>query len=752
MKNILFFVGFCLLFGTQGWGQTNPVQQSLPFAFSSQSGSTLPAGIAVHRFGTTAGTIPLTRTLNPGNADLPHTSTNTFGGWKDEGENGISMLASSSQAAGAIVVAINTIGLTNVQVSWICRTILQQASRDNSFALQYRVGVSGDFTDIGTTSTYSSAGQTSGHVSSTYTENLPSAADNQPIVQVRWIYWESFGATGARDRLALDEVSIKANNTFYSKSSGNLNDVANWGTSTDGSGTAPVNFSTDFQGFVIKNNATPTIGTDWTVSGTNSKIIVGDGTNACNFTAAYNVSTPDLEIKTNGVITISPSKSLTVSGTLTNNASEGIVLSSPSDHGAPGSLIMAGTYTGSGTIKAERYITAYTGASDGWHLLSSPVNTFTISSTNIAPGANDDLYWYSETDNEWKNYKTSAFNTMTNGQAYLCAYEASATKSFSGTPNNADITFSNLSFTNSRGWHSLGNPFQSAMIWNDGNWALNNISTTAKYLNSGGTYSNLTANDIIPCMQGFMVNATSTSNSITLSKSSRTHNSTAWYKNGQNLNGKFRIRTASLNDDTYVEVDVLLQPSSSFGFDELTDSKFIPGMSGTPKLYFKIDNESLSLNAIPREEGQYNLGFMKGNTDYYHLTATGFESLSSNTQVILYDLKMGSAHNLSANPSYSFTSTTSDDPNRFKLTFASVGVENPQTENPSVYTYGNQIYVKGQGTALVELYNMSGQRIYAVQTQLTGITPIPFRASAGYYLVRIISDRNVQTSKILLNN
>ena len=201
---LLCFI-FCL---GNSFAQTNPAIQNLPFSFTTHTGTTLPAGMALHRFGTTSGAIPTTRTLTPGNGDLPYaTAGSTSGGWRDEGNNGLSMLASSGQSAGAWVVSINTTGMTNIEIQWTVRLILQQASRDNSVALQYRIGNTGNFADIGTTSTYNSTGQVVGH-SSAYSELLPAAAENQPEVQVRWIYWESSGASGSRDRLSLDEISI----------------------------------------------------------------------------------------------------------------------------------------------------------------------------------------------------------------------------------------------------------------------------------------------------------------------------------------------------------------------------------------------------------------------------------------------------------------------------------------------------------------------------------------------------------------
>jgi hypothetical protein len=92
---------------------------------------------------------------------------------------------------------------------------------------------------------------------------------------------------------------------YYSKSTGNLDLTSSWGTNTDGTGNAPANFTTAGNTFNIRNNATPTIGANWTVSGAGSKIIVGDGTNACNFTvpSTFVVTSPATDVSNNGIIT-----------------------------------------------------------------------------------------------------------------------------------------------------------------------------------------------------------------------------------------------------------------------------------------------------------------------------------------------------------------------------------------------------------------------------------------------------------------
>ncbi|WP_345088803.1 T9SS sorting signal type C domain-containing protein [Flavobacterium chungnamense] len=207
MNSIFSFV---MLLSFVSFGQTNPTTATLPFNFTGAA--TLPTSMAVHRFGTSAGAIPTTRITTDGNADLPVTTTNNSGGYMIEGVSGVdgvTVLASGSQSAGAIISEISTTGLSNISVSWISWTKLDQASYTNSIALQYRVGDTGTWTNVDSPSSSVYSTSTAGRASGvSYTQTLPAGANNQTIVQVRWIYWVSAGASGSRDRLGIDEVSI----------------------------------------------------------------------------------------------------------------------------------------------------------------------------------------------------------------------------------------------------------------------------------------------------------------------------------------------------------------------------------------------------------------------------------------------------------------------------------------------------------------------------------------------------------------
>lgn len=72
-------------------------------------------------------------------------------------------------------------------------------------------------------------------------------------------------------------VSGTRTGTYYSKSTGNLDELGTWGLNTDGSGASPANFTTNGIIYEIRNRATATIGANWTVSGSSSKIVVESG-------------------------------------------------------------------------------------------------------------------------------------------------------------------------------------------------------------------------------------------------------------------------------------------------------------------------------------------------------------------------------------------------------------------------------------------------------------------------------------------
>ena len=468
--------------------------------------------------------------------------------------------------------------------------------------------------------------------------------------------------------------------------------------------------------------------------------------------------THDMTINSGAIFTIPAAKSLTVTGVFANSGT--VTLQSPATLGAPGSLITNGTV--SGNIVVERYIPQWTTPTNGWHLISSPVNNIPIAGSNLAPGSSDDLYKYDEVSNMWLNYKLGANNitNFTNGIGFLCSYAANATKSFTQVPNTADVTFNNLTLTGTRGWNLLGNPFPCAIKWNDGNWTLTNVSTTAKVMNPGGTYTDKTANGIIPAMQGFFVQVTSGTGIVKIPKLARTHDATTdFYKETAVQSEKLMLTAKSNDNNTYVETVVKFDPMATAQFDNNYDANFLQGIEEAPQLYSVINSgELLSTNTFPPSSlAEVPVNFIKGISSNYTLDASGIESFNPDVTILLEDLKTGAIQNLIQNQVYPFTSVAGDNPNRFKLHFkGTLSIEDKKSEGYlRVYSSGRTLCISNSNTneisGSVVIYNLLGQEIATQKLDNAPVTKINVNTSTGYYLVKVITENQSFTTKIFLN-
>jgi hypothetical protein len=73
-------------------------------------------------------------------------------------------------------------------------------------------------------------------------------------------------------------VNVRPASTYFSKSSGNIENVSTWGLVSDGSGSSPSNFTASGQVFIFSNRTNETIlSNPWNVSGNYSKIVISAG-------------------------------------------------------------------------------------------------------------------------------------------------------------------------------------------------------------------------------------------------------------------------------------------------------------------------------------------------------------------------------------------------------------------------------------------------------------------------------------------
>jgi hypothetical protein len=125
---------------------------------------------------------------------------------------------------------------------------------------------------------------------------------------------------------------------YYSKSSGNLTDVATWGIATNGTGTSPSDFTTAGQTFNVRNRIAVTLDADWIVSGAGSKIVIGDGVAATDLTIP-----PTLTIT--GLIDISALGELTVENSTVTHTYGTIATTSTIEYAQTGSFTVPNSIT-----------------------------------------------------------------------------------------------------------------------------------------------------------------------------------------------------------------------------------------------------------------------------------------------------------------------------------------------------------------------------------------------------------------------
>jgi hypothetical protein len=120
--------------------------------------------------------------------------------------------AAASRFMGAVLLALNASGRGNISVTWTGETLIPGDGTPNpriwNLRLQYRVGNSGLFTDVPGPVEYVAAVAAGSPITLGPTL-LPVNCWNQPLVQVRWIYFESSaGDGGTRSKLRLDDIEI----------------------------------------------------------------------------------------------------------------------------------------------------------------------------------------------------------------------------------------------------------------------------------------------------------------------------------------------------------------------------------------------------------------------------------------------------------------------------------------------------------------------------------------------------------------
>lgn len=482
-----------------------------------------------------------------------------------------------------------------------------------------------------------------------------------------------------------------------------------------------------------------------------------------------NVTVASLTVIEGGVVNIEPGASLTVTGTLTNNAGNtGIVIKS--DASGTGSLINSSTGV---EATVERYLTKYDNISDKkYHFISSPVNVQPIFADLT------DFYRFSEITNYWINRTSTgdpeAFGDVNFvvGRGYLVADDEDVTKLFNtGTLNTYPSTSALvLTGTNTpgkgNGWNLIGNPFPSAIDWDAvalGNGMDNalyyydaSIENYRYYIHLEGEVGAVgSGSRYIPAMQGFMVHAkTSGTQTITIDNDDRVHQAqTVFYKTAATIPGSLSLKVTA---DGYEDVAFIhFNNAATAQFDGDYDAYKLKSYSvNVPMVYTKaIDGSELAINGLPELSETTNIPVYLEYKTAGTYTFTADLSGISGTLVFLNDLKENTSVNLTQNPAYQFTVAEGDAAERFSLTFGSVGIEDTEQEPAAlVYAVDKTIFIVGaEKDAQLILTDISGKMLKQVTT--SGESRVSINAASlpkGVYIVTVQGEGARVSRKVVL--
>ena len=419
-----------------------------------------------------------------------------------------------------------------------------------------------------------------------------------------------------------------------------------------------------------------------------------------------------------------------------------------------GSYIENGTLAASGAITAERLINGFGGGDDldGWHFLSSPVNGQDIDPAFVQDPF--DFYRWNESSGEWENYEKTpphpGFTDFEVGKGYLVAYQNNLTGVFTADVNgfNTDDV-GPINVTNNgpdpQGFNLLGNPYPSALTWDD-NWSPGNVASYAKiWRESSASYKDIDDGEIIPALNGFMVYTYDAATTFTIAASDRTHDATAWYKDAEQ---EIVLLAHDIDQEVYQESVIKFDESATPGFDQFKDSRFLYGYA--PALYSFADDVKISTNAMAwNQDLIIPFHFEKNASSSFMIELA--ESIEGE-DVYLKDLKTNTTVNLTETGTYTFTSEEGDDPDRFEILFGVVGIEDVQPlASAHVYSNGDILTVANvEGETRMDVMDVQGRVLQTEEFNSNGYSTFDLELNTGIYLVRLYNSGEAKTTKVFV--
>ncbi len=485
-----------------------------------------------------------------------------------------------------------------------------------------------------------------------------------------------------------------------------------------------------------------------------------------------------LSVGPGGFITVTPGGSMMI-GTDVH------IKSVAGSSGALADQNVNGNITITGDVTVERYMSA-----NEWHNVASPVSNETSS---IFTGT-DLVFWYNEALiwNDW-NFGWVWYSGATGGPLMVFRgydvyfntnpvtvnYEATGAETLNTGPYTYNVTISDptpnpAEIPSHKGWNLTGNPYPSPVDWlaasgwdktdiNDAKYiwdGTNDVYTI--FIGGGSPYGLNGGTRFIPSNQGFWVQAVQTgtlgiNNAVRLGSMTATPD---FYKLAP-VDYPVICLLASGNGKRD-EVALRFIQGTTSGFDVNFDAtKLFSFIEDVPQISLKSGEQVFALNTLSeiRDESAFQLNFQCGVSGSYKIALSERSNLDPSVKIYLKDNYTNNLINLSTDSSYIFQHNVLNQNERFTIWLnPSNDVINNITPESyfSVYANGNELTVwkntvldiKGQ----LLVSDMQGKCVFKMELNNDIKSVVSLQVPAGYYIVSIISERNVLNYKILIYN
>jgi hypothetical protein len=220
------------------------------------------------------------------------------------------------------------------------------------------------------------------------------------------------------------------------------------------------------------------------------------------------------------------------------------------------------------------------------------------------------------------------------------------------------------------------------------------------------------------------------------------------------------ILTASSSSNSYGDESIIYFNSQATSyFDPAFDAFKLYGNFDAPQFY-SIGNADtlLSINALKwmTNSAVVPMGFSCGDNGTYSILASNMQSFPSSITIYLKDLKTNTQQNLNDNPLYTFSYSTTDDPNRFQILFSAPAsvVDNTSISNLQIYSNQDVVYVKnlvkGTTRGTIQIYDLLGRKVFQSMLKDVELNKFTLDVNEGYYMVNVVTDDNSYNQKVYL--